>query len=118
MTDSVIDLRPNMAVLVLGGGAIALVSAAALPWPLVVASTLLGTLMIAGADVDARTYLLPDLVTYGAVACGILAAGALDPVHPALAVAAASARAAAAAAALALLRAGYAWVRGRDGIGF
>jgi leader peptidase (prepilin peptidase)/N-methyltransferase len=118
MTDSAIDLRPNIAVLVLGAGAIALVSAVALPWPLVVASTLLGALMIAGADVDARTYLLPDVVTWGAVACGILAAAALDPMHPALAAVTASARAAAVAAALALLRAGYAWARGRDGIGF
>jgi hypothetical protein len=32
--------------------------------------------MIAGADVDARTYLLPDTITWGAVGFGIAAAPA------------------------------------------
>ena len=35
--------------------------------------------MIAGADVDARTYLLPDTVTCGCTTSAILAALALDP---------------------------------------
>jgi leader peptidase (prepilin peptidase)/N-methyltransferase len=38
---------------------------------------MLGVLMVAGADVDVRTYLLPDAVTYGAVVCGVAAAAAL-----------------------------------------
>ena len=38
--------------------------------------------MIAGAEVDARTYLLPDAVTWGGIAFGILAAPALNPFEP------------------------------------
>src|SRR5207249_5600875 len=50
-----------------------------LPWPVAIASTVLGILMIAGADVDARTYLLPDAVTFGAALAGIVAAPFIDP---------------------------------------
>ena len=71
------DLRPNAAILIGGSLAIALVSALSLPAPAALASSVLGVLMVAGADVDARTYLLPDAVTYGAVICGIAAAAAL-----------------------------------------
>ena len=49
------DLRPNLAVLFGGCGAVALISAITLPWPVAIASTVLGALMIAGADVDSRT---------------------------------------------------------------
>jgi hypothetical protein len=59
------DLRPNVAVLCAGSCAVALISAFSLPWPAAIASITLGALMIAGADVDARTYLLPDIVTCG-----------------------------------------------------
>ena len=65
-----LDLRPNPAILVGAGGALALVSAAFLPWPFAIASSVLGALMIAGADVDARTFLLPDTVTFGAAVAG------------------------------------------------
>ena len=68
------DIRPNPAILIGGAAAIGLISALSLPWPVAVASTVLGTLMVAGAEVDARKFLLPDLVTWGAVICGILAA--------------------------------------------
>src|SRR5580704_4856616 len=77
-----IDLRPNLTILVAGCGLIGLVSIALLPWPAAVASTVLGALMIAGAEVDARTFLLPDVVTFGAVFCGILAAPSLDTADP------------------------------------
>ena len=50
------DLRPNWATLAAGCGAIALVSAALLPWPIAVASIVLGGLMVAGADVDVRMF--------------------------------------------------------------
>ena len=83
------SLRPNAAVLVGGSGAIVIVSVLMLPWPAAVASAVLGALMIAGADVDARTLLLPDVVTWGAVGCGIIAAAALDPDDPWLATASA-----------------------------
>jgi leader peptidase (prepilin peptidase) / N-methyltransferase len=111
-------LRPNAAVLVGGSGAIVIVSVLMLPWPAAVASAALGALMIAGADVDARTLLLPDVVTWGAVGGGIIAAAALDPDDPWLAIAAAIARAAGTALALALLQWCYARLRTREGLGF
>lgn len=117
VTDLQDDLRPNAAVLVVGAAAIAVISAALLPWPVAVASTALGALMIAGADTDARSYLLPDIVTLGAAACGVLAAAALDPPDPWAAVAAALARAAGTAGALALVRWCYSRLRGREGLG-
>jgi len=113
-----LDLRPNPAILVGAGGALALVSAAFLPWPLAIASTVLGVLMIAGADVDARTFLLPDTVTFGATVAGIIAAPLLDPTDPWLAGVGATARALGCAAVLALLRSGYALIRQREGLGF
>jgi leader peptidase (prepilin peptidase) / N-methyltransferase len=112
------SLRPNAAVLVGGSGAVIIVSAIMLPWPAAVASVVLGVLMIAGADIDARTLLLPDVVTWGAAACGIIAAAALDPDDSWLAVAAAIARAAGTALALALLQCCYARLRAREGLGF
>jgi leader peptidase (prepilin peptidase) / N-methyltransferase len=112
------DLRPNLAVLFGAGGAVALISAISLPWPLALASTVLGTLMIAAAEVDARTYLLPDTVTWSAIALGILAASVLNPFEPWLNAGAAVARAAATASALGLLRWGYGRIRGREGLGF
>jgi leader peptidase (prepilin peptidase)/N-methyltransferase len=113
------DLRPNFAVLFGVGSAVALISTLSLPWPVALVSTALGVLMIAGAEVDARTHLLPDSVTCGGIALGILAAPALDPFEPwQSATAAAGARAAATAFALLLLRWCYAQLRGREGLGF
>jgi len=116
------DLRPNPAVLIGAGGTIAIVSAAFLPWPVAIASTVLGVLMIAGADVDARTYLLPDAVTFGATLAGIVAAPFIDPLgawsDPWFAGASAVTRALGCAATLALLRAGYARMRHQEGLGF
>jgi leader peptidase (prepilin peptidase) / N-methyltransferase len=114
------DLCPNLAVLFGVGGAVALISAVSLPWPVALASTILGALMIAGAEVDARTHLLPDTVTYGGIALGILAAPAIEPFEPwQSTTAAAGARAAATAFALLLLRWCYARLRGgREGLGF
>ena len=111
------DLCPNLAVLFGLGGAVALISVMSLPWPFVLASTVLGALMIAGAEVDARTYLLPDIVTFSGIALGIVAASALNPFEPWLSVGAAVARAAATASALFLLRWGYGRIRGREGLG-
>ena len=112
------DLRPNLAILCAGCGAVALISAMSLLWPFAIASTILGALMIAGADVDARTYLLPDIVTCGAIISGIVAAAALNPFEPWLSAGAAVARAAGTALALALLRSCYARIRRREGLGF
>jgi leader peptidase (prepilin peptidase) / N-methyltransferase len=110
-------LCPNLAVLFGASSAVALISAMSLPWPLALASTILGVLMIAGAEVDARTYLLPDAVTWSGIALGIFAASALNPFEPWLSAGAAVARGAWTAAALALLRWGYAQIRGREGLG-
>ncbi len=121
-TAAALDVRPNLAVLVGAGGALALLSAAFLSWPVAIASTVLGILMIAGADVDARTYLLPDAITLGAALAGILAALLIEPFDvwfdPLLAGASATARAIGCAAVLALLRYSYAQMRQREGLGF
>ena len=117
-TASAQDLCPNLAVLFGVGSAVAFISVMSLPWPFALASTVLGALMIAGAEVDARTYLLPDAVTWSGIALGILAASALNPFEPWLSAGAAVARAAATASALVLLRWGYARIRGREGLGF
>ena len=73
--------------------------------------------MVAGADIDARTFLLPDLITFGAIVCGIVAAPLLDTAHPWAAAGEAVARAAGIAAVLALFRTGYAWFRRSEGLG-
>jgi leader peptidase (prepilin peptidase)/N-methyltransferase len=112
------DLRPNLAMLIGGAAVIALVSGMFLSWPLAVASTALGVLMIAGADVDARTYLLPDTVTWGAVGVGIAAAPLLAAADPWLAVSGALVRAFGTAVVLELLRRSYARMRRREGLGF
>jgi leader peptidase (prepilin peptidase)/N-methyltransferase len=111
-------LRPNLSIVIGAGAAIALVSSMTLPWTVAIASTALGVLMIAGADVDARTYLLPDAVTWGAAIIGVLAAPWLDPLDPWLALASALARAVGCALVLALLRIAYARLRRREGLGF
>jgi leader peptidase (prepilin peptidase) / N-methyltransferase len=111
------DLYPNPAVLVGGVVAIALVSSLSLPWTAAIASIVLGALMVAGADIDARRFLLPDLITFGAVVCGIVAAPLLDAADPRAVALEAVARAACVAAVLALFRSGYAWFRQSEGLG-
>jgi len=111
------DVYPNPAIVIGGTGVVGLISTLSLPWPVAVASTVLGTLMIAGAEVDARTFLLPDLVTLGAIVCGILAAPLLDTTEPWTAVAETIARAGGVASMLALFRAGYTWSRQIEGLG-
>jgi len=114
---SEIDLRPSAAILIGGACAIGLISALSLPWPVAIASAVLGTLMIAGADVDARTFLLPDLITFGALFCGILAAPLLDTTDPWTAALPAIVRAGGVAGVLALFRGGYGWIRKTEGLG-
>ena len=112
------DLRPQLAILLAGSAAVAVISFASLAWPAALASTVLGALMIAGADVDARTFLLPDTVTAGTLISGILAAPALDPFDPGSSAGAAAARAIGTAAVLLSVRWGYARLRDREGLGF
>jgi leader peptidase (prepilin peptidase) / N-methyltransferase len=112
------SLRPNLAILAGASVVVVLLSVLMLPWQVAVASAVLGSLLITGADVDARTCLLPDIVTWGAVGCGVVAAAALDPYEKWHAAAAATMRAAGTALALALLRWCYARLRTREGLGF
>ena len=114
---AVTTLRPNPRVLIGGSLAIALMSVAFLPWPLALASTTLGAFMLAGAEIDARTFLLPDLITAGAFLSGLVAAAIFDPVSAWLGLATATARAGGTALVLWLVRAGYARLRGREGLG-
>jgi leader peptidase (prepilin peptidase) / N-methyltransferase len=111
-------LRPSLPIMLLGSAAIAGLSLASLSDRAALASTLLGALMIAGADIDARTFLLPDLVTGGTLLSGILAAPLLNPHDPpALALGAAVLRAIGTAAVLLAVRWVYAGLRKRQGIG-
>jgi leader peptidase (prepilin peptidase) / N-methyltransferase len=112
------SLRPNLAILAGASTVIILLSVLMLPWQAAVASAVLGSLMIAGADVDARTNLLPDVVTWGAIVCGIAAAAALNPYDEWHAAAAAIMRAAGTALALGSLRWCHARLRMREGLGF
>jgi leader peptidase (prepilin peptidase)/N-methyltransferase len=115
--ESVEHLQPNLAILIGGGIAIGLVSLVSLPVPVAIASIVLGILMVAGADVDARTYLLPNVITWGATICGVTAAWFLDELNPWLATFDAILRAMCAAGLLALLRWIYSGVRHREGLG-
>lgn len=112
-----VSLRPNFLVVFAGTCLTALLSLTFLAWPAAVASTILTALMIAGADVDARTLLLPDVVTLGATGCGLLAAALLHPDEPWAALGAAAGRAVATALLLAGLREAHRRLRGHEGLG-
>lgn len=114
---SELQLRPNALLCLAGALLIGLISALSLPWTSAAASTMLGTFMIAGADVDARTCLLPDMVTITALLLGLGFAPVLDPTEPWRAIAAASARAAGAALVLSVVRWAYGLIRGEEGLG-
>ena len=111
------DLRPNWAIVIGGSAAIGLVSVVSLPGPVAIASIVLGALMVAGADVDARTYLLPNTITWGATICGIVAAWFLNELNPWPALLDAILRAMSGAGLLALLRWSYGRIRHREGLG-
>jgi leader peptidase (prepilin peptidase) / N-methyltransferase len=112
------DLRPDPVVLFFGATTIGVVSALSLPWPVAIASTVLGVLMIAGAEVDARTFLLPNLITWGAVISSVVAAWSLDRTAPLLAAEDAIMRAGCIALLLGLFRSAYASIRRREGLGW
>jgi len=111
------NLHPNLAILIGGSIAIGLVSALSLPGPVAISSIVLGVLMMMGADVDARTYLLPNIITWGATICGVSSAWFLDEPNPWLAISDAILRAVCAAGLLALLRWIYSCIRHREGLG-
>jgi len=111
------SLQPDMRVLFAGAAATALLSFICLPFPTAIASSLLGALMIAGADVDARAYLLPDLVTFGATLAGFAAAFFLTPEYPWRSAGFAVLKALGAALALIVLRRAHQRLRGVEGLG-
>jgi leader peptidase (prepilin peptidase)/N-methyltransferase len=111
------DLRPDWRIFLGGSAAVAAISAASLSWPAAFASTVLGMLMIAGAEIDARTFLLPDVVTGGTLLAGALSALILNPHDPLPALAVAALRAIGTASVLLLVRWCYARLRHRQGIG-
>jgi leader peptidase (prepilin peptidase)/N-methyltransferase len=112
------DIRPNPSILLAGSAAVTAASFTSLDWRPAAASSVLGILMVAGTEVDARTYMLPDLVTGGALITGILAAAVLAPLDPALGAGEATARAVGIAAALWMVRRCYTGLRHREGLGF
>ncbi len=73
--------------------------------------------MVAGADIDARSYLLPDSITFGATALGIIFAFVLAPAEPWPAVGFAVSRAAGLAIVFAAVRHVYKQLRGAEGLG-
>jgi len=115
--ESAESLKPNLTILIGGGVAIGVVSVVALSGPVAIAATVLGVLMLAGADVDARTYLLPNVITFGATICGVGSAWFLAQLNPWSAASDAILRAACMAGLLALLRWAYESVRHREGLG-
>lgn len=115
--ESTENLQPNLTILIGGGLAIGFVSLVTLPGPVAIASIVLGVGMLAGADIDARTYLLPNVITFGATICGVGTAWFLDEVNPWLAASDAMARAVCIAGLLALLRWIYGSIRQREGLG-
>jgi len=110
------DLRPTPLILLAGTLGVAALSFFFLAWPQALASTLLGSLMIYGAEVDARTFLLPDLVTLGGAVTGILARALLEPGWEAAGYAAL--RALCLAGFLEVFRQAFFHLRGREGLGF
>jgi leader peptidase (prepilin peptidase)/N-methyltransferase len=110
-------LWPNVSLLLGGIATVGVMSALTLPWPAAIASTVLAALMIAGADIDARTYLLPDAVTLGAMVSGIVAAVLLNTQEPVYELWVTIIRATGTAFGLALLRGLYAHIRGCEGLG-
>lgn len=111
------DLRPDPRILVVGTAAVAALSLSTLNPPAAWVSVALGALMVAGAEIDARTFLLPDIVTGGTLLAGLAAAPILDPYNAANAFAMAVLRAIGTATLLLTMRWCYARLRHRQGLG-
>jgi leader peptidase (prepilin peptidase)/N-methyltransferase len=111
------SLRPRLAVLTAGVAATTGLSLIALHGWTALASAALGILMVAGADIDARSFVLPNILTAATFLSGLLFALVLNPHDAELALAAAVIRAFATAAVLALVRWGYRQLRDREGLG-
>jgi leader peptidase (prepilin peptidase) / N-methyltransferase len=73
--------------------------------------------MLAIAVIDASQFIIPNGLVAIALSLGLVHAGVADSAAPMEGIALAALRAAALALAFMLLRVGYAWLRGRQGIG-
>jgi leader peptidase (prepilin peptidase) / N-methyltransferase len=111
-------LRPNLGIVLGGSVAVVIVSFASLSWQEATASTVLGALMLAGADIDARTYLLPNTITFGTIGSGILLGPLMSADSAWLAIGMAVVRALGTAGVLELVRRAYIAARGQEGLGF
>jgi len=111
------DLCPDPRILVVGTAAVAALSLPTLNAPAAWISIVLGAFMVAGAEIDARTFLLPDIVTGGTLLTGLAAAPILDPHNAANAFAMAVLRAIGTATLLLAMRWCYARLRHRQGLG-
>jgi leader peptidase (prepilin peptidase)/N-methyltransferase len=109
--------HPRLVVVIGGGTALTVLSVISLNGWVAFASALLGILMVCGAEIDARSFLLPNVLTAATFFAGVLFALILNPRDPGLAVALAVTRAIATAATLMLVRWGYARLRHRQGLG-
>jgi leader peptidase (prepilin peptidase)/N-methyltransferase len=109
--------RLNLPLLLAGTTIIASVSFLCLAWPAAIASIFLGVLMIIGADIDARCFLLPDFVTLGGCIAAMAAAALLARDDPFWALAEAGLRAICVAGSFELLRRIYLRKRGCEGLG-
>lgn len=104
--------------IVLAAAAVAGVSFGALPAKLAVVSCLLGWAMLAIAVVDARSFIIPDVLSLPAIPAGLLASGwLLDPSSAGLASLDHVIGMAAGGVGLWLVREAYFRVRGREGLG-
>ncbi len=109
--------RPSPIVVSAATVAVAVLSFAYLDVLTGAASTLLAFLMISGAEVDARVFLIPNFVSYGAIVSGLAAAFILNPADPWHSLAYAILRAAGLTIFLLILRAAYKYVRHKEGLG-
>jgi leader peptidase (prepilin peptidase) / N-methyltransferase len=111
--------NPQPRPIVIVGGAAAMIGLSVLTssgWT-ALASAVLGTLMVIGIEIDARSFLLPNLLTAATLLAGLLFAPLLEPGDVQLALATAVMRAIVTAAVLLLVRWGYARLRHREGLG-
>jgi leader peptidase (prepilin peptidase)/N-methyltransferase len=110
-------LRPRLTVMIAGVAATTGLSVISLNGWTALASTVLGTLMVAGADIDARSFILPNVLTAATFLAAVLFALILNPHGTEVALAASVIRAVATAAALGVVRWGYQQLRHREGLG-
>lgn len=109
------SLRPT--IIICGAAAMIGLSVLTLSGWKALASAVLGTLMVVGIEIDARSFMLPNLLTAATLLVGLLFASLLEPDDAGIALATALLRAIVTAAVLLLVRWGYTRLRHREGLG-